>query len=360
MKQKDGCLSIAVLCAGAVLAKYLIVLPEYMVKYNANAAWITALLKNLVAFLFLFIIIRLYAPFEGLSLEAVASLALGGFGRTLLNISYAAGFMLFNAALFRILIEALKTVNHLGAAYEYYALFIAAAVVCAAFIGIKSVTNISAVVFPLIVLSIALISIIMIPHYRLYNIMPFFGSGISEIGRSLTSRLFGYSEYSLLFFLAPHIGKNRSLRKAAAISVGTVTFFSVGFTLLYCLSVPYPASKTFFLPLYQISRMIKSGSFLERLEPLIVFVWTALILCSLSALMTVITSLMNNGREKGRSAFVPISVMIMFFLSTLPKTEPDAFSAYDFMLKFGGIPFPLIPLAVILIARAKKAGRQTA
>ena len=128
MKQKDGCLSIAVLCAGAVLAKYLIVLPEYMVKYNANAAWITALLKNLVAFLFLFIIIRLYAPFEGQSLEAVASLALGGFGRTLLNISYAAGFMLFNAALFRILIEALKTVNHLGAAYEYYALFIAAAV----------------------------------------------------------------------------------------------------------------------------------------------------------------------------------------------------------------------------------------
>lgn len=360
MKQKDGCVSIAVLCAGSVLAKYLIVLPEYMVKYNGNAAWITALLKNLTAFVFLIILIRLYAPFEGQSITDVAFSAFGGFGRTIFNISYIAGFMLFNAALFRLLIEALKTVNHLGAVYEYYALFIAAAVVCASFMGMKSAANLSTVIFPFIVLSIALISVIMLPHYRLHNIMPIWGTGIKEIGRSLTSRLFGYSEYALLFFLAPHIGKNSSLKKAALLAVGIVAFFSVGFTLVYCLSVPYPASKTFFLPLYQISRMIKSGSFLERLEPLIVFVWTALILCSLSVLMTVISSLMNNGREQGRSAFVPISVMIMFFLSAIPKTETAAFSIYDHMLKFGGVLFPLIPLGVLLAARIKNAGRHTA
>ena len=89
MKHKSGCLSAAFLCASAVLAKYLIVVPEYMVKYNGNSAWMEMLLKCCMSFIFLFLILWLYTPFEGKSYTEVAGFAMGGFGKVFVNIVYA-------------------------------------------------------------------------------------------------------------------------------------------------------------------------------------------------------------------------------------------------------------------------------
>ena len=358
MQNKKGSISAALLCSSAILAKFLIVMPEYMVKYNANSAWIEIVAKCILASICFYIIVWLYKPFQYKSFDMVSEIAFGKIGRTVISIFYITGLIVFNAGLLRMLTEALRTIGLNSAKPEYFALFILTAVFIGMYMGISPTTNISTIIFPFVILSLLLVGVIMQPHYRIENILPVLGKGANVLVDSIFLKHFGFFEIMLLFFFAPQIGSLSDIRKAGSYTFFIVALFSVFFTLTYCLAVPYPASQNFFLPLYQLSRMIKAGSFLQRMEPLIVFVWTGVILCSMSATLSLVTKLMNNGKETAeRKAYVPLTVFTVFFLSVLPETEIQAFLAYEYTLRYGYILFPLLPAIVLITAKIRKAGR---
>ena len=81
MQQKSGTISIAILCSCAILSKYLIILPEYMVKYVGNAAWLDVLAKSIIATTSLLIVLWLYKPFAPMGFIDLFSLAFGKAGK---------------------------------------------------------------------------------------------------------------------------------------------------------------------------------------------------------------------------------------------------------------------------------------
>ena len=117
-------ISIAILCSCSILSKYLVILPEYMVKYVGNAAWINVLAKCVIASISLTIILILYKPFAPMTIREVCTTHLGKGTGIVFSYIYIIAFTVFNAILLRLLAEALSTVIATTAPDEFFALFI--------------------------------------------------------------------------------------------------------------------------------------------------------------------------------------------------------------------------------------------
>lgn len=355
MKEKSGTLSIAIVCSCAILSKYLVILPEYMVKYVGNAAWLDVLAKSVIATISLLFVLWLYKPFAPMSFIDTFSLAFGKTGKIIFSYLYVILFTLFNSMLLRLLVEALSTVMATTAPDEYFALFILFAVFAAAYSGTRSTTNLSLIIFPLVIITIFTVVIALLPHYRIANITPVFGVGAKRLLNGIFVKHFGFAETILLLFFAPLLGDYKQIKRSGLLTFIIITLISVIFTLAYCLTVPYPASARFFLPFYQMTRMIKSGAFLQRLEPIVVFVWTSFVLCSMSILISIGARLLAGTTEQSKeSSFVPVVAIITFFAAMLPVSESAAFSLYEKLLSASTVLFPTLPTIILVAARIRK------
>lgn len=359
MHKKSGSLSIAILCSSAILAKYLIILPEYMVGFDGNAAWIEMICKCIIALLSFSLLLWLYKPLNAEPLDRIFNIAAGKFGSVVFSYIYIIGFTIYNAALLRILIEALNTVMATDAPDEYFAIFILSAVFAGAYHGIRSTSNLSIIIFPFVILSLVGMVFILIPHYRTSNIFPILGSGKEKLLEGMFKRHFGFVELVLPFFLAKHLSSYKEIKKSGYMTLLIVSVSTILLVGAYCLTVPYPASKNFFLPLYQMTRMIKAGTFLQRLEPLVVFVWTSFILCSISALVCIGAHLLAGTNKKSEKGFVPIVVLITFLVAMIPESEISAFHYYEVILRYGSVLFPTVPVVVTIIARLRLRREKT-
>lgn len=360
MQNKSGSISIAIICSCAILSKYLVILPEYMVKYVGNAAWLDILGKCIVGTISLLFVLWLYKPFAPISLTDVFSLSFGRVGAVVIRYVYIVFFTLFNSLLFRLLIEALSTVMATTAPDEFFAIFILLAVFVAAYSGVRATTNLSAVIFPLVLITAFTVIFALFPHYRIENITPIFGKSMPRLLNGIFVKHFGFTETILLFFFAPVLGSYKNLKKSGLLTFAIISIISVLFTLAYCLTVPYPASGHFFLPFYQMTRMIKSGAFLQRLEPIVVFVWTGFVMCSMSILIAITSRLATfNKSTINEKAFVPIFTIITFFVAMFPESESSAFYFYEKLLSTSTLLFPTIPVFVLITARIRRKAVKT-
>ncbi len=353
MNQKSGTLSGAVLCSGAILAKYLIIMPEFIIKHSGNAAWLDTIIKSVIFLISFLIVLKLYKPFAPNSFDSLFIYSTKA-GKIFFYYFYAIAFIVYNAGLLRVLVEALGTVMANTAPDEYFALFIISAIFVSALYGVRSTTNLTLVFFPVILVTLTLVILFLFPYLRTQNIMPLFGKSTKEFIRSSVLRNYGFMEIILLFFFSRRYSSYKEIKKAGFLTFGIVSLISTTILGVYCLCIPYPASEKFFLPLYQMTRMIKASSFLERLEPLVVFIWTGLILCSMSALTTLSSRLFafsDKAREKG---FVPIVIFLTFFTAMLPDNEISALRFYEILLDYSYILFPVLPIIIITIARIRK------
>lgn len=352
---KKSYISIAILCSCAILSKYLVILPEYMVKYVGNAAWLDVAAKCIIAATSLTLILILYKPFAPMTLSDVCTSSLGKGTGIVFSYIYIISFTVFNAILLRLLAEALSTVIATTAPDEFFALFILVPVFVAAYSGTSPTRNLCCITFPFVVLTLLTVCLALLPHYRVENIMPVFGTDTKKLVDGIFTKHFGFTETVLLFFFAPKLGDFKQLKKSAILTFVIITSVSVVFTLAYCLTVPYPASKDFFLPFYQMTRMIKSGAFLQRLEPIVVFVWTSFVMCSMSVLIAVSSKLASRNSPKGTDkSFTPVITLVTFFLSMLPASESSAFTFYEKLINTSTILFPVIPFVVLCIARIRR------
>ena len=348
---KTSYISIAILCSCAILSKYLVILPEYMVKYVGNAAWINVLSKCIIATISLTIVLLLYKPFAPMTLSEI-SMKFGGKAlQIIFNYLYIIAFTVFNAILLRLLSEALSTVIATNAPDEFFAFFILVPVFIAAYSGTNPTKNLCCIIFPFVILTLFIVCLALLPHYRVENIMPIFGTDTKKLINGILTKHFGFTETVLLFFFAPFLGNFKEIKKSAILTFIIITSVSVLFTLAYCLTIPYPASKDFFLPFYQMTRMIKSGAFLQRLEPIVVFVWTSFVMCSMSVLISVTSRLVSYTAQKDMDkAFTPAITLLTFFVSMIPESESAAFLLYDKLINLSTILFPVIPFLLLCFA----------
>ncbi len=337
-----------------ILTKALISAPSFYAQQSASAGWLEVLLSGIFEIFMLSIVLKLTLNFEGMDIMDIAQYSFGTLGKYVVGIIGCFCFIISSAAVFRSFGELIRNTVIRGISYENVALFLLAAGITAAYLGIQTQINLNGLILPFILVAVTIILLINIPRYSVSNILPLFGNGIKDTVTNALLQNASFYELGTILFFTPYLSYETSVKKISFTSLLISIFLLSVITLFYQLSVPYEAADTFALPLYQMTRMIKAGTFFQRIEPLNVFIWGGAMFIYVGIGIRMTSHIFNKTFSLNNSLpTVFVFALIIALAALIPGSETSVEKIYDFLMTYGYIAYPLFPLAFLILATAR-------
>ncbi len=260
--------------------KMLFTYPRYLIERCLNGGWISVIIYGILAIGIFYVTQRLYLKTGKISIISQAE-ALGGKAfRAVVGVFSIILMMLTIAPMVRAFPEAIKTVLLQNTNMLVIVAVLAVGAGLGAYLGIEALGRVAAIFLPIAAFFILAFFVLLEPYFDTNNLFPFSFYRVS-IGNTSSFSLF--SDIFVLNFLLPYIGDTKTVKKSGLLAIAISAATGALIVLAYCLVYPYPASARFIVPLYQLARMVKIGTYFQRLESVFEFVWSIsiLIYCSL-------------------------------------------------------------------------------
>lgn len=348
-KQQIGTWGTVSLTVTLVITKMLISAPSLFAKQSASAGWIEILISGVFEIFILAIILKLAENYEGMDIIDIAEATFGKMGKFICGFFSCVVFIVSAAAVFRCFCELIRNTVIRGIGYEDVSFFMLAAAITGAYLGTRTLVSSAGIFLPFIIAAITLVMLINIPRYSISNILPVFGTGLKVLTKNALLKNSSFFEIGIILYFLPYFKEKTSVKKICFTGLILSIFLSSLITLLYQLTVPYEAAGTFALPLYQMTRMIKSGTFFQRIEPLNVFMWG-------SAMYTYVGVGVRMAAYTYKKTFslthakplVFVFGYIISLLALIPGSETSVERIYDFLMTYSYIAYPLLPLLLFV------------
>lgn len=333
-----------------IITKVFISTPALYVQHSLSAGWLEVLLSGLFEILILFIILKLMSIFDGDIID-ISNKVFGKAGRILTGSISLIVVGVCCAAVARSFAELIRNTIIRGHSYESIIFYVILCAILAAFFGIHSQVNLNGLIIPWVGIAIVIILLINLSRYSITNIQPVFGNGLTNVFKNALLRNASYFELGIILFITPFLRDKRTVKQisftALSLSISIVTLV----TLTYQLAVPYEAAKTFAIPLYQMTRMLKAGTFFQRIEPLNIFLWGSVMLIYTGVGLWLIAHIFKKTFTlSDDKPMIYIFAVIIGILALLPGSETSVERIYSFLMTYSYIAYPLIPLVFLILA----------
>lgn len=326
------------------------------VEIAGTAGWIFTIFSSLLSFFIIYIIISLYKNFQGMDIIDIGEAAAGKIGRIISGLLFTFTLLFIIVVFLRLFAENMKTISLVLSPISFVLLLFLGGMVAAAYFDVNTIAKfhgISMVFFASIFL---IILISAVKYYDFYNMFPIFGNGARSILYEGLSGISYFSEFMVVFFIAPYIKNYKTFKTGGLIATGLITFFLTVGSLSYISIFPYPGSLENFLPIYQTARLISYGRFFQRIESVFLFVWAlAAYLYLGTGFLIAVKTFSKTFGMKHYKALIPAFAVIVFTLSFIPENliktihlETMFFRRYSFITAF------LIPLIFFVTAFFRK------
>jgi len=324
-----------------------------------NASWILFMLGFCLQFMIFILTARLYRNCYQKDPLDLAKETFGLLGEIVVALAFFIYFLLSFASLSRLYCEAIKTVLFQNSPIWYIALFF---ILCAGFgahAGILSIARVSTICLPFIILLVFVVCLFNIPNVEMSNIYPILGTGRGDIFSHLPQATGPLSEITTLYLFLPFSKKKGFPKKAGYIVLFTSGFVLLSTTLLYALTVVYPASAQYFLSMYQLSRISYIGVQIGRWEDATEFFWTISVILALSTKLWMAAYIFKKIlRLPETKPIVWPLVVLGFAIGFFPSARNLAIEAYeDYFVNNIGWMVSLIPLFIVICYQIKRKVR---
>jgi len=349
------------LTVNLITARFFIGLQMDINRITGTAAWLHITYRYALAFLIFAALLWLFRPFEKGDLLDAAETALGKFGKTAAGLVLAIFFIIKTAITLRYFTENLIAIMLNNSPYVFVAAFFVIAMSAAAYKGFLNIGRLAAVFVPVIITFSLLVLAAVFQFYNPRNLLPILGNGLRDNFTEGFLRVDLYSELIVLFILAPEMADGRREFGRVCFTSLLVSFIiALLFTLSFNMLVSYPADAKFTFPIYETARLVRIGPFGQRLEVLATFAWNFSLLLYFSAGLSVTTKLIRKALDIDFSKpLIPVCAMIIFLLSVYFHFSPEKWrqgtNMEDFWSKASWVVFPVLPAALLLLARMRKS-----
>ena len=264
---------LTLLLANLLSIKAIFAFPRTVFETSANAAWIEIIFMSLLVWAALEVSILTYRKTGKRSvLEIAESLGNKPF-KIAVGLAVALLFCVNFVTELRMFSETVKIVLLPRTDIEYIMILIAATICIGQKSGIRATATINAIFFPICLIFLGFIVIFLSKTYNINNLFPILGNGAPAILKGGIKNISCFSDILALNILLPHaedIGvPKKSGRKALLIATVTMLLICLSYELCY----PYPWTKEYLLPVYQLSTRIRAGEYFQRFEAFFEFVW---------------------------------------------------------------------------------------
>ncbi|MBQ6998963.1 MAG: GerAB/ArcD/ProY family transporter [Clostridia bacterium] len=198
--------------------------------------------------------------------------ALGNVGMKSVGILISALLLLDAGVMFRVYADIIASIALPDSSDFFIILLLILAAGVAAFAGVGTLASYAYIAGIVLVSSLALILVLNIPNYTLSNIYPLLGNG----GDKILSGIGGinvYADIFLVFLMSVYFKKGESVKKSGVKAIIISGIVITVTTFLYILTVPYPASSGFALPILEIAFDVNLDVIFQRAEGLFLFLW---------------------------------------------------------------------------------------
>jgi len=261
------------LIANLLSVKAIFAFPREIFASSANAAWIEVIYMSLLAWAMLELSFLTYKISGKKSIIDLAE----KIGKKPFKIAVA---LLVTAVLavnfiteVRMFSESVKIILLPKTDIEYIMILLAVTICLGQKSGLSAAATINAIFFPICLVFLGFIVIFLSKTYNMNNLFPILGNGTGSILKGGIKNISCFSDVLAVNLLLPHIQDisipKKSGRKALLIASLTMLFICLSYALCY----PYPWSKEFLLPVYQLSTRIRAGEYFQRFEAFFEFVW---------------------------------------------------------------------------------------
>lgn len=259
-----------------IYVKVILTFPKTVVENSGNAAWIQVLYNTLIALLFFYAVMNIYNRKK--NIIEIAEINGGKPLKIFIGLVVTAILIINATPIIRIFPEAVRTVLLRETDLEVILIVMAITAAFGAYLGLEAIARIHKLFIPIATIVFLSFLLLLIPKYRMVNIFPVFGNGLSSIFIKGFNSLSLFSDLIILNLLIPYTKNLDVIKRSGIFGIVFAGVAAAITTAAYCLSFSYPASEDFIMPAYQIARLINISSFFSRFEAFFEFVWSILIL----------------------------------------------------------------------------------
>jgi spore germination protein (amino acid permease) len=276
--------------------------------------------------------LKLYKPFGGKDILDIGEYVGGKPLRGILGVITSLYLMFIISVVLREFSEDMKIISLPVTPISLVSLFFLVGMIAGAYMGIEAIVRMSAVVVPLIIVAILIIGIGVSQYNDFSNLMPVLGAGPYEVFVKGSLRVSIYSGIFILFLLASYLKTERKVKQAGFTGLVISAVFLFLSTLQYLLVYPYKSALEYFVPIYQLSRIISYGRFFQRIESIFLIVWVAAALTYLSTGFFFIVHQFKKGF--GLSFYKPLIFPFAVIVLTLSLLPPNLMSAIELETRY--------------------------
>lgn len=345
-----------------IAAKIFLAFPRTIAEIGHTAAWMIVAVATIAACISWLGILALLSHHPGKSLMHATEASLGPWVGSLVNLAYAGFFFYVTFIVLRQFGENIVAAILPRTPLPVVLLAFLGAIVYGALLGIEAIARSAWIVMPFMVIGVmTLLAGGLYTFHGLNALTPFWGPGlIPVVGWGLVKvSLFG--EILVIALLAGQFRSRRDLAQSGWWTLMLSAFFFLITVVAHSYVFPYPASAKISFPLLEISRVIITGRWLQRLEAIFFIIWVlagALKLAiSLYGCARVLAHVMK--LPQFQHLVVPLA-LLSYSAALLPPSLPAAVQLDAELLRnWGWVVTVGLPLITWMVAALRGRQEQT-
>ncbi|MBC9785716.1 GerAB/ArcD/ProY family transporter [Heliobacterium chlorum] len=340
----------ASICIGSfVHVKMFLANPRELCQMAGTAAWMVPLIGVIGAIVIFFILNHLTATFSRASLLSIAGLFWGPTIQFLLGILFSSLFILISGYELRIFAEFVLTTLLPQTPISIVVISMVVLNIYLAIGGFESLSRTIMIIAPIGLTVLTLALTFGGTMGTVYNLSPWLGYGFWDTlsaGLLYTSL---YEEIILLGFIAPLFREQKDFRRSGLATLVLSAVLFVFAQVVYEMCFQIQSAQQMGFPLFQVTRLIRFETFLQRLDPMFVFVWASVSSVGLAVGLYGAALTLTQGIRATdfRPYLIPLAVLSIC-VSFIPPRSLDAVNTYSFIPWLLQIPFYGLPVILLL------------
>lgn len=338
--------------------------PAFLIRFVGTAGWYMTLISNftsILAFTFIYILLKRY---PGNNIVEIFDSSVGRIFGFLFSLAFGLSFFQGAGVILREFSEVLRAFTYPDTPTSLIIGGVTIAVFIAAYLGLESIARVSKLFAYVLLFGLIMILILGASNYNYKYLFPILGNGLDKTFIHGIKRSSAYTEVAVLAVFAGSLQGIGNVKKAGYISLILSGIIYSATLVCMIMTFPYVTLQELTSPMYFMTRLIKYGTFFQRLDSIFLLIWTISSFITVSVLFYSAVSVYCKMFRLQDTRPVAVPMALLLFTSAMAPRDFSSivYGTVQQIRENGWIIFYGLPLIALITAvlRKKKGGKVNA
>ena len=330
--------------------------PSYLTRSVGSAGWYMTMVSLASALVFFTFIYLLLKRFPGKNIVEIYEASLGRVIGFVFSFTLMASFLAASGFLTREFVDVMKVfVFPLTPPSVLIGVLVLITAV-SVFLGLESIVRVAKLAAYFALAGYFLVLILASQYFHFAYLFPILGYGLDKTVTTGVMRGSAYAEVVILAVFTGSLQGIGHIKKAGYLSLLISGFILSSGLFCFILIFGYTSTPEITAPMYVMARLIRYGPFVQRLDPLFLFLWVITTIIYVSTLFYTTASIYCKmfRLQDSKPLVIPMAVLI-FAAAIFPKDFSSVVTQYvqGFRI-YSNITFFVLPLLALITAVLRK------